>query len=759
MRNPKVQERLDCLGQPFGAAARRPHGTFNFKYRPVTLAIQFAFALGAAEWALPAAASCVLDGAMINTAVTNSVSCTNTGTLRINTSGGTLTNATNGALNNTGTIVNYGTLANSGKLTNSGLITNSGSITSAGTISGKGTLNNTGTLTVSSGGNVNITNSKNLSGGKLTGGTWVVDSSAGKAATLVVGSGDITINDAAIELLGAHSIFNQLTGLRTNEGSLTIGGGNFTTKASFSNTGTLTVNSGGNVNIADSKNLSGGTLTGGTWVVDSSGSSKSKATLVVGSGNITTNDATIELLGANANFNQLSGLRTNKGSLTIGGGNSFKASSLNNTGTLTVISGGNVNISSSKNLSGGTLTGGTWVVDSSGGSKATLVVGSGNITTNDAAIELLGANSSFSQLTGLRTNEGSLTIGGGSFTTNAKIALNNTGTLTVSSGGNVNIADSKNLSGGTLAGGTWVVDSSGGGNATLAVGSGSITTNDAAIELLGANSSFNQLTGLSRNQGSLTIGAGDTFITNVDLANTGTLVTGTGGTLVNGFKFRNGGLIANAGTIDSQSTITNSGTFNNTGTLAGSGTYIQTAGQTIDNGIMTQKSIAIDGGTLSGAGIINGNVSIGNLGSVSPGNSPGTITINGNFNSSGTLVFEITGTGTGLYDVLNINGSATFTGGNVEFDFINGFNAVAGDSWDFLNAGSVSGWDTLGFTFNGLGSGLGWRINQIGSGTEQLRISAVPEPETYAMLLAGLALIALTVRRRKNNTSNMAKAT
>ena len=183
--------------------------------------------------------------------------------------------------------------------------------------------------------------------------------------------------------------------------------------------------------------------------------------------------------------------------------------------------------------------------------------------------------------------------------------------------------------------------------------------------------------------------AGDTFITNVALANTGALATGTGGTLINNFKLRNDGSITNAGMIESDGTITNSGTFNNTGTLAGSGTYIQTAGQTVDNGIMTQKLFAINGGTLSGAGIINGNVSIGNLGSVSPGNSPGTITINGNFNSSGTLVFEITGTG--LYDVLNINGSATFNGGNVEFDFINGFNAVAGDSWDFLNAGSVSG--------------------------------------------------------------------
>ena len=462
---------------------------------------------------------------------------TNQGSLTIGTGNSfTITN-TKIALTNTGTLATGigGTLVNSGKLTDSGLITNSGSLTSAGTISGNGTLNNTGTLTVTSGGNVNISKSKNLSDGKLIGGTWVVDSSAGTGtAKLVVGSGDITINDANIELLGAHSSFSQLSGLITNEGSLTVGGGSFTTKASFGNTGTLTVNSGGNVNIAESKNLSGGTLTGGTWVVDSSGSSSTgtkattKATLVVGSGNITTNDATIELLGANASFGQLNGLNTNKGSLTIGGGNSFKASALNNTGTLAVISGGSVNITSSKNLSGGTLTGGTWVVDSSGGtSKTTLVVGSGNITTNDANIELLGAHSIFNQLTGLRTNQGSLTVGGGGFTT--KASFSNTGKLTVTSGGSVNITSSKNLSGGTLTGGTWVVDSSGGSKATLAVGTGTITTNDAKIELLGANSSFSQLTGLRTNEGLLTIGGGSFTTDKTSLNNTGTLIVTSGG--------------------------------------------------------------------------------------------------------------------------------------------------------------------------------------------------------------------------------------
>ena len=89
------------------------------------------------------------------------------------------------------------------------------------------------------------------------------------------------------------------------------------------------------------------------------------------------------------------------------------------------------------------------------------------------------------------------------------------------------------------------------------------------------------------------------------------------------------------------------------------------------------------------------------------------------------------------------------------FDFINGFNAAAGNYWDFLFADTISGWDSLGFSFNGLGAGLGWSFSRLGNGGERLwialnTVSPVPEAETYAMLLAGLVLLGFIAARKKN---------
>ena len=94
--------------------------------------------------------------------------------------------------------------------------------------------------------------------------------------------------------------------------------------------------------------------------------------------------------------------------------------------------------------------------------------------------------------------------------------------------------------------------------------------------------------------------------------------------------------------------------------------------------------------------------------------------------------------------MLKINGNASFTGGSFEFDFINGFNALAGNYWDFLLVNSITGWDSLTLTVNGLGTGLSWEIDPITEGERLLitqQAQAVPEPTT--MLLLGSGLIGL----------------
>ena len=159
---------------------------------------------------------------------------------------GTIDSGAPFVINNTGTFLIQGDVNlqhNADSIFN-----NSGTLTKSG---GTGisnfrrlTLNNTGTVIVNSG-TLNVDTVAQVTGTKLTGGTWEV----GAGATLNFTSGvGLAENDASVILSGAGASFPSLNSLATNAGGLTLGpGAVLSLPGPFAPTaaGTLTIEIGG----------------------------------------------------------------------------------------------------------------------------------------------------------------------------------------------------------------------------------------------------------------------------------------------------------------------------------------------------------------------------------------------------------------------------------------------------------------------------------------------------------------------------------
>jgi choice-of-anchor B domain-containing protein len=163
---------------------------------------------------------------------------------------------------------------------------------------------------------------------------------------------------------------------------------------------------------------------------------------------------------------------------------------------------------------------------------------------------------------------------------------------------------------------------------------------------------------------------------------------------------------------------------------------LTTAGGTVD----------VQQGTISGNGTIAGDVDNGG-GTISPGNSPGVLVIEGDLTQGegGSILIELSGTAAGSqYDTLRIDGHLS-ADGTLEVRLLDGFQPSLSDTFDILAFGSLSG----GFDkviLPDLAGTLGWDDSSLlvdGS------LSVVPEPATIIPLCLGL-MIWLTYWRQKS---------
>ena len=212
--------------------------------------------------------------------------------------------------------------------------------------------------------------------------------------------------------------------------------------------------------------------------------------------------------------------------------------------------------------------------------------------------------------------------------------------------------------------------------------------------------------------------------------------------------------------LSGSSSLTNNGNYTQTsGTaLVGAGsTFDGAGGAIIDGGTMTvdglmiKTGVTLNGGSLQGSGTVRANVA--NLGgTVGPGNSPGTLTVDGNYTqgAGGTLEIEI---GSLLsFDILDVLGSAALDG-ILDLTVDAGYAAAAqnGDSFTIIEWDSFSGafatvsgltfGDGKFFTLDYGATGLTLTVN---AGT----VVAASEPVTIALFGLGLAGLGFARRKR-----------
>jgi len=99
------------------------------------------------------------------------------------------------------------------------------------------------------------------------------------------------------------------------------------------------------------------------------------------------------------------------------------------------------------------------------------------------------------------------------------------------------------------------------------------------------------------------------------------------------------------------------------------------------------------GGTLAGTGRVTGSVTNNRSGTVSPGDAPGTLTVNSYTQMSGsTLLIDIAGPNAGQFSVLDVLGHANLNPNALLLPMLqNGFVPMVGESFTFMDYSALTG--------------------------------------------------------------------
>ena len=128
----------------------------------------------------------------------------------------------------------------------------------------------------------------------------------------------------------------------------------------------------------------------------------------------------------------------------------------------------------------------------------------------------------------------------------------------------------------------------------------------------------------------------------------------------------------------------------NTLNITGNQPTIIVGGSSLNlDGTLNAKQVIIDAlAQMTGHGLLNGDLL--NNGTVAPGNSPGTLTVAGNFTQTSTGTLQIQIASPAVFDQLIVGGTASLAG-TLQVQSYGGYQVQYGQQFAFLHAGSITG--------------------------------------------------------------------
>ncbi len=512
-----------------------------------------------------------------------------------------------------------------------------------------------GSLAVSGTGTLTLTGANTYAGGTTVNNTGTL------AVTVASLPGNVVLSNSSTLL------FNQTTG------------GTFA--GVISGTGTLAVQGGSTLTLTGANTFTGGTTAGSGTLVVNTTSLPGDVALTATSSALVFNQTTA---GTYAGVISGAGTLTKQGAgtLTLTGANTFAGGTTISTGTLAV------------------------------GSTSQLGTTSGGIVLNGGTLANTAGSNAIARAITFTANGGGLNNGGSGKTldlTGSRLVLGATltsSTVTFSGGGTTQLTSGSFASGlaFNLTAGTLLLNTT----STAALIANNFSINSATL-------SINPLAGVNN----VTLSGVVTGNGTITFSGTGTLtLSGTNNAFTGTFAAPSGTLTGDTGSIVGNVVSTGTVAFNQTadgtfsGTLTGGGLLVKTGAGALTLANSTSSPIDLRtgtifldtvGGTPGGSGTVtissgalfggNGTVT-GNLinnGTLSPGHSPGTITVSGNFTQAagGTTVIQLASLAS--FDHLAISGSATLNG-TLQVDTLGGFTPTVSNTFAFLTAaGGVTG--------------------------------------------------------------------